>query len=395
MERVIAIMLAFLLVLPFAGINGSEVASTIDTNDILHVGGSGPGNYTSVQAAIDDAGDGAIVYVYPGTYEERVIVNRSLSLLGVVEDGERPVIDGGGRDHAVDIFGDGCRFANLTISNLGAGYRYVTVYMSSNRTVFEHVWIETDGTSFVMDWWHSSDNVVTNCTVTGGGFMGWTLQDCHQNLIADNNLSGNPGGAGIAFSYCDNNTIRNNRICNNFHGFTVLNSNHNIVSNNVIRNTTQSGLGFVGNGNVATNNIISSSGINGIKITRSAYNRIENNTVTHNGLRGITLSGSGRCHNNLLKRNMIAHNHEGIYLEWMCDHNTIEENDFISNGNQAHFYLINHSCRNTWRGNYWSDHPSSFPRLIPGHIERPFFYHRWWRVDWSPAPEPHGNITST
>jgi len=43
-----------------------EKQSTIATlgGNTLYVGGSGPGNYTSIQDAIDDASDGDTVYVY-------------------------------------------------------------------------------------------------------------------------------------------------------------------------------------------------------------------------------------------------------------------------------------------------------------------------------------------
>ena len=48
----------------------------------LYVGGGGPGNYTTVQEAIDAANDGDTVYVFGGTYYENVIVNKRLSLIG-------------------------------------------------------------------------------------------------------------------------------------------------------------------------------------------------------------------------------------------------------------------------------------------------------------------------
>ena len=40
----------------------------ISNDNTLYVGGSGEGNYTKIQDAIDDASDGDIVFVYNGTY---------------------------------------------------------------------------------------------------------------------------------------------------------------------------------------------------------------------------------------------------------------------------------------------------------------------------------------
>jgi nitrous oxidase accessory protein NosD len=48
----------------------------------LYVGGSGPGNYTKIQDAIDNASDGDTVYVFPGTYKERIEIQQSITLQG-------------------------------------------------------------------------------------------------------------------------------------------------------------------------------------------------------------------------------------------------------------------------------------------------------------------------
>jgi len=46
----------------------------------LYVGGSGPGNYTKIQDAIDNATSGDTVFVYNGVYYENVIVNKTINL---------------------------------------------------------------------------------------------------------------------------------------------------------------------------------------------------------------------------------------------------------------------------------------------------------------------------
>ena len=60
-------------------INDSEKNSR---GNILYVGGSGPGNYSKIQDAIDDASDGDTVFVFNGIYYENVWIDeKSINLM--------------------------------------------------------------------------------------------------------------------------------------------------------------------------------------------------------------------------------------------------------------------------------------------------------------------------
>jgi len=50
----------------------------------LYVGGSGPGNYSTIQDAIDNATDGDMVFVYNGMYDldDWIIIDKSIGLIG-------------------------------------------------------------------------------------------------------------------------------------------------------------------------------------------------------------------------------------------------------------------------------------------------------------------------
>jgi len=51
-------------------------------SNTLYVGGTGPGNYSTIQSAIDDASSGDTVFVYNGTYYEHINVDKSIWLIG-------------------------------------------------------------------------------------------------------------------------------------------------------------------------------------------------------------------------------------------------------------------------------------------------------------------------
>ena len=76
----------------------------------LYVGGSGEGNYTKIQDAIDDASDGDTVFVYDDSspYYENVIVDKSINLIG--EDKETTVVDGGRIGSVVIVTDPSSRF---------------------------------------------------------------------------------------------------------------------------------------------------------------------------------------------------------------------------------------------------------------------------------------------
>jgi nitrous oxidase accessory protein NosD len=82
----------------------------------LYVGGSGPGNYSRIQDAIDNASDGDTVFVYSGIYYEHVNVNKPILLQG--ENREITVIDGGGEEDVVYV-SKNASIRGFTIRNSG------------------------------------------------------------------------------------------------------------------------------------------------------------------------------------------------------------------------------------------------------------------------------------
>ena len=60
----------------------------------LYVGGSGSGNYTKIQDAIDNASDGDTILVFSGTYYENINIQKQLLLKGI-DEYNAPLINGG------------------------------------------------------------------------------------------------------------------------------------------------------------------------------------------------------------------------------------------------------------------------------------------------------------
>ena len=103
---VCAVILLFFNVACSLGINAFESEKKIilstDSNT-LYVGGSGPGNYSTIQDAVDDAVERDTVFVYDDSspYYENVIVDIPIRLKG--ENTNTTIIDGSFWDNVIKI----------------------------------------------------------------------------------------------------------------------------------------------------------------------------------------------------------------------------------------------------------------------------------------------------
>ena len=87
------------------------------SSNTLYVGGTGEGNYTKIQDAIDNASDGDTVFVYNDSspYNENVNVNKSINLFG--EERDTTVIDGCGIDSTIEVSANHVYVEGFTITN--------------------------------------------------------------------------------------------------------------------------------------------------------------------------------------------------------------------------------------------------------------------------------------
>jgi hypothetical protein len=118
-----------------ASISSAEMTTSTTPNghqgilrNIFYVGGGGPGNYTSIQDAINDAVDDDIILVYPGIYyEDQILINKALTIQG--SGWETTIIDGS--DAEINTTGliritatDDVLFQGFTIRNAGGPLGY-------------------------------------------------------------------------------------------------------------------------------------------------------------------------------------------------------------------------------------------------------------------------------
>lgn len=245
---------------------------------------AGGGDRWVIQEAIDNATDGDTIYVWNGTYNENIIVNVAVSIIG--NSTENTTIDGGGSGDVVRITVDGVNITGFAIKGSG-------------KTIGADAGIEL----------FSADN----CNI-------------YQNKIFDNMQ-------GIFLDWADDNDIKNNIVSlNNNTGIYIKNSNSNTIDNNVA-NTMEMGNGIFiidSIGNTISNNTVNENPQAGIYTSTSSSNNIIRNNIVRVNVYGLRLwAGNNDFFNNILQKNNY-----GVYSQTSL--NNIYHNDFIDNTNQAY-----------------------------------------------------------
>lgn len=284
------LLLSCFAVTPVLGVPSGETT--------LYVGGTGPGNYTQIQDAINDSSDGDIIYVYHGIYSENIVVNKSIALIG--ESKDNTVIDGSLTGTVVTISTDRVIISGFTIQNSGSGYPYwdagisILSPSSNNITIFGNNLTNNNWGIFLN---HTSDNEIFENDIFNNIYCGVLLNDASGNLFL-NNITNSENG--IILSSSSQNNICNNNINSNGEGIYMYNSSDNLIHDNSILDNIAIGIEVC---NLSNNNIISENDIinNGedpfIGFGLVIYDSSNENTIYHNNFIGNKHNASDSCAN--------------------------------------------------------------------------------------------------
>jgi len=240
---------------------------------LLYVGGSGPGNFSSIQEAVDNATDGDTIIVYSGVYYENVEITKEISLIG--ENTTSTIIDGGNEDSTVTINNGGIFFRSFTVRN----GKYHGIYLeNSHNSLILDTYIYANGESgiFCFSCINCSidDNIiidnkngitlqgfsryctVINNTISNQSNMGIFLKESYENIVKDSYIKYN--NIGIYTLNCNNTIILNNSICNNsYYGIESKQSiNNQFNINQIINNKYGIKLSDASSNNIIKGNTI-------------------------------------------------------------------------------------------------------------------------------------------
>jgi parallel beta-helix repeat protein len=419
---IIVIIILFLgeIVLPLSsGIKNANYNLKFSNGNILYVGGSGPGNFTKIKDALKNASDGDTIFVFNGTYNEILYVNKSINLIG--ENKSSTIINGIGSYDVVNIVSSLVTVQNFTINNSGkygtdSGVKIngvihnvsiINNVISDNKVgicvgnehsnkKINHVCLEGNiiknnfygvalyvtyftrisnntfiGNGLLIPKAYTRDNIVVNNTVNGLPLL---------YLVEQSNKIIQEKAGQIILVKCDNITISSqhfdktcevcielfisrdcniigNNISNKYFGIYLLNSERNNLRNNFLKNVS-TGFYLLN----ADKNKISFNSVNNCRYSAYFY-RADQNVVSNNSftdcLMGIRSYDSNY---NIFSFNLIANcSEDGIYLSFSCNFNQFLNNT-IKNCRYKGIYILGST-------KFWWDTASNKNVISGNHIE--------------------------
>ncbi len=339
----------------------------------LYVGGSGPGNYSTIQEAINDSSGGDTIYVFAGTYHETITVNvMNLNIIGGGRD--VTIIDTNWTDTAVTIEQSFVTIRGFTIRGTEYG-----IYVQKN--LFEIT---------------ISDNNISN-----NNYGVEVEHDCQNYKITlENNIfsSNDCGIYLVSWSDIPLNIIRNNTFLHNDDGVIAGGNEINKIMNNIFLSSEYTALHIFGESTYVTDNVFRENSC-GLSVS-GANHTITGNIFIGNHL-GQTVGPSTDSSGNQITGNHFENN--SLSLRVAGSQNAVINNNFIQNEKHVRFAERTKSHGNIWDKNYWSvtlhlfgsvfifgKMQTNIKKLIQFDPYSTYYYWiPWINLDRNPAQEPY------
>ncbi|WP_254769496.1 NosD domain-containing protein [Salinilacihabitans rarus] len=342
----------------------------------------------TVQAAVDAAPPNTTVVVPPGTYEETVVIDESITLAG-----ENATIDGGGTGTVVEVRAERAAVTGLDVVGVGdtniadeetdagdedgdwdesidrfygSGDAGVAVE-SAPGTVIEGVAIETPANGVLLR--DSPGTVVRNVSVDGtdswrDGYMG-VLAIRSPGVIEDSTFAG--GRDAVYLHRSHGIVVRDNEMTDGRFGVHSMFTSDALLAGNEFREQAQTGIyvmtGPEGNAIVGNTVRETETGIRpGGTDSYVARNVLEGNAV------GLRTDASGTIY----EHNVLADNEQGMQARSLLPTNRVVGNDFVGNDEHA---VAGPGPLRIWthdgHGNYWQGAVGT-PDAEGGVLDRPY-----------------------
>ncbi len=384
----------------------TEKSQQASRGNWLYVGGSGPGNYSRIQDAIDNTTDGDTIYVFPGVYRELIVINNSIQLQGA--DLLTTLIDGiNASNDIITCVGTNVHISGFTIYNCSKSHSCVLINHTKNCTL-SATRIHTGEYGVTVQ---NAQNIsIINNTFpqnssTKTGYIAIRLIDCYFCTVSQNRISSWVGGILLSRAHLQ---ITKNTITDAHRGITDWmnvrpgTNMYFIIDENHLENTKEAIFLAASRDYSITRNEITNSTTIGLYIQDKVqiYSGVipKNITIKDNRITDSAQAiGIENSRNMSIEGNQIQRNTHGLFL-FYCFLTSVTKNTFQDNEQTATYrwavfpfsgleYKIPQFDKNFW------DKPHASPYPIIGYWTffkiNFFFKFPWATYDSHPAQEPY------
>ena len=316
-------------------------------------------NFWTIQAAIyaPTTDNGHVITVDPGTYNENIIVNKSLTIRSTSGSPTDTIVNTSvNTSHVFNVTANCVNISGFKIENATSQYK-AGIYLRevehcniSNNTLLSNY----NGIRL----YSSSNNILMDNTANYNWWGIHLYHYCNNNAIINNTANNNTGSfhsSGIyIYPFSTNNTVSYNKLSNNTNGLYIWDSNNNTLSSNNASNNEEGIYLRNSSNSVLTNNIANSNDEAGIILEDSSSNNtLANNTVTGNK-EGILLEDSS---SNTLTNNTANSNRDFGFIIEDCTGNVFTNNSALNNsgGDPGIGFCVERSNNNNIIGNMISN----------------------------------------
>ncbi|MBU0497186.1 MAG: right-handed parallel beta-helix repeat-containing protein [Candidatus Thermoplasmatota archaeon] len=387
--QIIFLATMIIILLPAFSTASLIVQTHTNTYQTTHyVGGYGPGNYSTIQSAINNASPGDAIYVYDNQapYQENLFIDKPLTLYG--QNKYTTIIDGTNNNNTITITANNVTITQFTICNGSGGHRILNWYqagiriIANNTKIHQNIIKDNRLGIFIKESRQLiiRDNIFLNDCIVLSPYdkdMGYTPFEAsyYHHIIENNTVNGKP----LYYQFNLHNTIIPNTV-----GQILLVSSTNTTIQHCDFQEADFAIILINARDCTIHHNTLTNGTAGMLwMLYSSNNQLYNNTLTQN-LEGICLDCSST--DNTLSHNTLVNNSIcNIMIESRSHRNTINHNSFRGTP-RAHSYLSN-SFQNKYYQNYWEDHHTTLPKVITGELLLPLlqgYRLPWYAIDWFP-----------
>jgi parallel beta-helix repeat protein len=284
------------------------------------------GDHLTITEAIKAANPGDRIIVRSGLYEEGLIINKPLEIIGE-GDLDAIVVQVTGKS-AVRFQTTMGRIMNLTLRQMGGG-EWFGVDIAQGRLELEGCDISSQSLACVAIH-NGADPRLRRNRIHDGKQDGIHVNEDGQGTLEDNDIFGN-AYAGVAIATGGNPTVRRNRIHDGKQdGIYVYEDGQGTLEDNDIFGNAYAGVAISEGGNptVRRNRIHDSKEGYGIFVYEDGQGTLEENDIFGNTYSGVMIAKGG---NPTLRQNRITKNGYVAVSVYEAGSGTIEDNDLRGN----------------------------------------------------------------